>query len=568
MQGPTPQDRSVYLGFRAIFRFIDSENGYIEAVVERAIDLRDKVSNEARRLINSAIREYIKVDGYKNTDRAPVHYLKELVPKKMWQSDKLAGAVLKVWAESCDELRDVIVKHLDDMEMTAEYPDFSVNQFQGVWSSDAWRYEIGKILERHDEFDKNDIALMLCYVSGKIPEPPETKDDVLSQTLEYLRSLPANAPEWEEVLPVFVESVQDIRKVKKAQYKKANNLDALIAKVRDDFSSELAFLEKDIASWSAAHLSPDADLSKVLRDTENMQFLLTDYQSIHKLAPVRSEDLKRRSKREKLENRLLPLINRIDQFMAEQGPDDNSPAGIGDSTGGQADSNQGEIESPADAIPELHESEDKAEKLRSKIQSLKGEIKSLQSRLSDSQRDAEKWKKIATHGRQYYDCEKAGKEKTTSGENKDLIAVENVNDAVELAKEKFQDKLLFQLNAKSQVKNNPFNSPIDVFKALEWLGTTYYDSQIGKINQTDLDISIRETCGWSYKPGQNKNIVSRYKDWYTTRVDKTVYRLQKHIGTGSRRDKRHTIRIAFDWDETRKQVIVGFIGEHQKTIET
>lgn len=64
---------ATYLGFTAIFRFMDSEDKYMETVVKRAIDSRNKVSQETRRLLNSAIREYIRVDGYKNTDRAPVH---------------------------------------------------------------------------------------------------------------------------------------------------------------------------------------------------------------------------------------------------------------------------------------------------------------------------------------------------------------------------------------------------------------------------------------------------------------------------------------------------------------
>ena len=106
-----------------IFGFMDPE--YHEAVVQRALDSRSKVSTEARRLLNSAIRHGIRVDGYKNSDRAPVHYLMEPVLKNVRRSDKLAGAVLKVWAGSQDVLGDVVVKHLDGLAMLAEYPDFS-----------------------------------------------------------------------------------------------------------------------------------------------------------------------------------------------------------------------------------------------------------------------------------------------------------------------------------------------------------------------------------------------------------------------------------------------------------
>ena len=182
------------LQISTIFGFMNSE--YQEAVIQRAIDSRSKVSTEARRSLNSAIRDGIRVDGYKNADRAPAHYLQEPVLKNVTRSDKFAGAVLKVWAESQDVLGDVVVKHLDDMAMPVKYPDFSGNRFRGTWFSDAWERETNKILERHGEFDKDDIALMLCYVSGKIPGDKKN-DDVLLQSLDYLRSLPPNASEWD-----------------------------------------------------------------------------------------------------------------------------------------------------------------------------------------------------------------------------------------------------------------------------------------------------------------------------------------------------------------------------------
>ena len=276
------------LQISAIFGFMNPE--YHEAVVKHVLDSRSKVSKEARGLLNSAINSTVKVPQFpREPAKAPTPYLMEHVLKAVTIFDELTGAVLKVWAESQDALCDVVIKHLGDLAMPAEYPDFSGNRFRGTWFSDAWMRETDKILERHNEFEKDDIALMLCYVSGKIPGSQKKKDDVLSRSLEYLRSLPANAPEWEEAIQGFVESVQAIVETKKAQYEQANDLDTLIAEVGDVFSPELEFFQKDIAPWSAAHLSPDADLSKVLRDTQDMRSLLAEYQPIHKIAPVLEE---------------------------------------------------------------------------------------------------------------------------------------------------------------------------------------------------------------------------------------------------------------------------------------
>ena len=539
-----------------IFGFMKPE--YHEAVVQRAIDSRSKVSTETRRLLNSAIREYIRVDGYKNTDRAPVHYLMEPVLKNVTRYDKLAGAVLKVWAESQDALGDVVVKHLEDLAMPAEYPDFSEYRFRSSWFRDAWACETDKIFEHHGDFDKDDIALMLCYLSGKIPGAKETKDDVLSQSLEYLRSLPANAPEWEQAIPSFVESIQDIIETKKAQYEQANDLDALIAEVGDIFSSELEFFQKDIASWSAAHLLPDADLSKVLQDTQTMRSLLTDYQPIHEPAPVLEEERERRPRRVKLENRLLPLIDRIDRLMSK------SPMPPIEE---EQESPVPDAQQPAQELDNQRAfSDDAYSSLLSENQHLNGEVESLQSQLHKRQDEIEKLQKETERWRRHY-IEEASKGTATVGEDEDLF-IESVNNAVELAKERFDDKLFFQLNGKSRVEDNPFKHPKAVWDALQWLATTYYGARMGEISLTNPDVSIRKACKWWYKGHQSDITMNKYEDWYTTKVDNKIYWLKRHIGTGSSRDARYTIRVAFDWDKSKERVVIGYIGQHQQTDAT
>ncbi len=541
------------LQISAIFGFMEPE--YHEAVVRRALNSRDKVSKAARGLLNSAINSTAKVPQFpKEPAKAPTPYLMEPILKTVTKSDKLAGAVLKVWAESHDALGDVVVKHLDNLAMPAEYPDFSENQFQGFWFRDVWEREIDKILERHGEFDKDDVALMLCYVSGKIPGD-QKKDDVLAQGLEYLRFLPPNAPQWEQEIPDFVESVQAIIETKKAQYEQANNLDTLIAEVRDVFSLELKFFQKDLASWSAAHLSLDADLSKVLQDTQKVQSLLTEYRPIHKPAPVLVEERERRPRRARLENRLLPLIDRIDRFMSES---HTPPIEQEQQSDVPAEQRPAQVLDDQRAFSEADYIALKSEH--------KKEIESLQSQLHKRQNGSEKWQKEAERWRRYY-IEEASKEAATAGEDEDLV-IESVNDAVELAKERFDDKLLFQLNGKSRVEDNPFKHPKAVWDALHWLATTYYGARQGERSLTNPDVSIRKACKWWYKGHQSDITMNKYEDWYTTRVGNKIYWLKKHIGTGSNRNARYTIRIAFDWDKSTERIVIGFIGQHQQTDAT
>ncbi len=546
--------KSDSLQISTIFGFMNSE--YHEAVVKRALNSLNGVSKEDQRVFESAINETVKVPQFPNRPaKAPPTFLTKPVFKATMRSDKLAGAVLKVWAESHDALGDVVVKHLEDLAMPAEYPDFSEKQFQGFWFRDVWEREADKILERHSEFDKEDIELMLCYVSGKIPGAKEKKDDVLSQGLEYLRSLPANAPEWGEAIPGFVESVQTIIETKKAQYKQANDLDALIVEVRDVFSSELKFFQKNLASWSAAHLLPDADLPKVLQDTQNMWSLLTDYQPIHEPAPVLEEERERRPRRARLENRLLPLIDRIDQFMSES----HTPP-IEEEQQSDISTEQQPAQVPDDqrAFSEVDYIALKSEQEK-EIESLQGQLHKRQDEIEKLQKETERW-------RRYY-IEEASKETATAGEDEDRV-IESVNDAVVLAKERFDDELLFQLNGKSRVEDNPFKHPKAVWDALQWLATTYYRARMGERSLTNPDVSIRKACKWWYKGHQSDITMNKYEDWYTTKVGNKIYWLHKHIGTGSNKDARYTIRVAFDWDKSKERVVIGFIGQHQQTDAT
>ena len=57
----------------------------------------------------------------------------------------------------------------------------------------------------------------------------------------------------------------------------------------------------------------------------------------------------------------------------------------------------------------------------------------------------------------------------------------------------------------------------------------------------------------------------KFEKSYTTRVDGKRYTLVEHIGKGTTFDGGYTIRIAFDWDRGKRQVIVGYIGRHQQT---
>jgi hypothetical protein len=44
--------------------------------------------------------------------------------------------------------------------------------------------------------------------------------------------------------------------------------------------------------------------------------------------------------------------------------------------------------------------------------------------------------------------------------------------------------------------------------------------------------------------------------------------VREHIGTGKSKRPEETIRIAFKWLESEEKVLIGYIGQHQRTTTT
>ena len=79
------------------------------------------------------------------------------------------------------------------------------------------------------------------------------------------------------------------------------------------------------------------------------------------------------------------------------------------------------------------------------------------------------------------------------------------------------------------------------------------------------DDRIGEACsGWTCTTSQREESIAKYREWYETLADGKTWYLGAHIGKGTSRDPRHTIRIGFARDEEGHRVIMGFIGLHQR----
>lgn len=62
--------------------------------------------------------------------------------------------------------------------------------------------------------------------------------------------------------------------------------------------------------------------------------------------------------------------------------------------------------------------------------------------------------------------------------------------------------------------------------------------------------------------------MGKYIDDYFFTYQGKSYPLKEHIGTGSSKHPEQTVRIAFFYHEEEGKVVIGYLGQHQRTDAT
>ena len=510
-------------------------------------------------------------------------------------------------------LREESERFLKNRELPVSGPDSNKRRFTGAWPVQQLRSEREAFCRERQEYTPDDVSLMLCYVTGNLPVLPDTQSEVseagevLSGLLSYLRELPAASPLWQAEIPNFAASVSSIIDEKVAQLRWASDFDAVLRAINSEFGDLLGFFEWDTHAWSAVKVSPTADSSAALALAQSLRNLLNEYVPVHEMASGISEERERSSQRAALQASILEALQNIGALMTEEPGEDSSGEPASEAPEGRSDpislpqssspvpedgstavdENAAERDHPQTSsfheevrpaptavsdspVPEAEpitasdyealRSEnsslrDGSHALHSENRDLRDEVESLKAELFSSQKSEDSWRMAL----------RSVKEGAAESVEAPEPEMSSVREAVETAMGRFRQELLFAPNSESSIEDNPFTDPARVWEALRWLANTYYASKMGRLRVTDFDQSIKEACGWWYKGDQGETTVSKFEKSYTTRVEGKRYTLVEHIGKGTTFDARYTIRIAFDWDREKRQVVIGYIGRHQQT---
>ena len=547
---------------------------HASAVIDRALNFRSKASDSVRSRLNSAIKDSVTIPGFRDASRAPRQQLRDpvLAEIMLGGKERLAGAVLRAWVESQEYLRAVVTEHLSARGISVEGPDFQGGMFQATWPRHEWVAESELIA--NEEYDAGDIALMLCCVSGRIPVEEtqvEMESPLFQEWLDELSELPPDAPDW-DYAEEFATSLTGLARAKIAE-RVTVQIEAVassITEIRDGFDDELRYLETDLSSWSADDVVKSGLIETALERLTELESALTEYRPIRPQASSRSEESLRGPERERCEDTILDIVAAWDEAMSalEAQDDDPIPQETHDSPAASEEPDADPVQTDPMSTRELDRLRQDNESLgaendrlrqdgadlRADKAQLGDEISRLKDELSQSQDMQEYWRRA-------YVSESAGQARPQVEQPAQLTSV---NDALALAETSFPDRLRLALNSKS-AKNSNFRKPEEVFDALAWLATEYHRRRANPGDAPNFDKLIKEACpGWSYKSKQTEVTKEQFAEWYTTTLDGKSYELDAHIGKGNSFDPHQTIRIAFDWDDDLKQVVVGYLGRHQR----
>ena len=586
----TTHDRSMSLIFNSHVIYPD----YAGNIIDRALEYRDQASESARGALNAAIKDTIDVVGFRDASKAVPDQLKASVMQEVFRgNDRLAGSVLRVWEESKQELRSVVTEHLRSKGVHTNGPDFRKRQFNSIWARREWRSERDEIVEADTDgrFDIDDIGLMVCYVSGRLADPNRVEtagieSELFLEFIDKLDEFPSVAPDWENV-DLFINAVTQLAEDKAIDRELTQTLALREAtmEVNADFIDDMRYLGLTVDMWKVGSPERVNVTSEALTVINDLKSALAEYSPIRPQADTRAEELQRAIQRSESESVIFKLASRWDKLMSVPlGPEDN-PKQL-ESPDSRKPPERSSVDSPpttdADAIdavlaeignsdsinPELDRlrqvndllSSENAQ-LRQDSDHLRADVSTLNDQISQFRDELSQSREMQEYWRRTYVSASTGQARDDDEQPAQVV---NVSDALALAEKTFPSRLRLALNSKSN-KNSPFQKPEEVFDALAWLATEYHRHRSNPGAAPNFDKLIKESCpGWSYKSKQTALTKEQFAEWYTTTLDGKTYELDAHIGKGTSFDPQQTIRIAFDWDNDLRQVIVGFLGRHQR----
>lgn len=162
-----------YLPFKAINVFI--ERDYLETVIKDVLEGIGSLSREEQTEFNIFYRKHVSILGFRNPVRAPLTLKINGYAGVFEEKEDVIPFTLTTWTKIKSELSEQVKNWLDSQgwEALALEREFDENiGFTADWPENLTFDEIEEKFKTDNpkvEFNRDDLILMVLWISGKLP---------------------------------------------------------------------------------------------------------------------------------------------------------------------------------------------------------------------------------------------------------------------------------------------------------------------------------------------------------------------------------------------------------------
>jgi len=123
------------------------------------------------------------------------------------------------------------------------------------------------------------------------------------------------------------------------------------------------------------------------------------------------------------------------------------------------------------------------------------------------------------------------------------------------------DRIVIAPRAIAAAKRSHYTNPSFVYQCLELLAEQYTLVKLGELDRNAFKIEA-ENLGLAFGGSVDPAVASSFGDEYFIRYGGRRRFLDQHLGKGTSRDQRFTMRIYFTWCDASNLVVVGWLPSH------
>jgi len=167
-------EKQEFLPFHAINEFMRDD--YRLTILTEVLSNQDKMSAEKHSLLNKMITRYVTVQGFRNSNLAPVGRKAKGTATLFERSHELVAIVVESWSRLHEQLGRAVLTVLTEKEWESLQPlDVDRSQLPGFlihWpKKDNFEELIKAVKEKDPQLDESDdnISLMVVWIGNRLP---------------------------------------------------------------------------------------------------------------------------------------------------------------------------------------------------------------------------------------------------------------------------------------------------------------------------------------------------------------------------------------------------------------